>query len=72
MTKQALVMEQTRETNIFNSISSHYKQGKASLYNCYISYFNSRYFKMLQKFLEGCRVCQHCHLSVVLKHLRSS
>ena len=62
MTKQALAMEQTKETNFFNSISSDYSQGKGILVSCCISYLNSRYLKMLQKFLEGCRVRQHCDL----------
>lgn len=55
MTKHALAMEQTKKPNIFNSISSDYSQGKAILVSCCISYLNSRYQKMLQKFLEGCR-----------------
>lgn len=62
MTKQALAMEHTTETNLFNSTSSDYSQGKAILFSCCISYLNSRFLKMLQKFLEGCRVCQQCRL----------
>lgn len=68
-TKQALAMEQIRDMNLLNSVSSHNYQGKK---NCCLSCLNSRYLRMLQKFLEGCRVCQHCHLSVMLKHLSSS
>lgn len=62
MTKPASAIEQTKETNLFNSIASDYSQGKAILFSCCISYLNSRYLKMLQKFLEGCRACQNCRL----------
>lgn len=62
MATEASAVEQDKETNLFNSVPSDYSQGKATLASCCISYLHSSYLTMLQKFLEGCRVYQHCCL----------
>lgn len=62
MTTEALAMEQTKERNLFNLISNDSSWVKVIPVSCCISYLNWRYLKIMQKFLEGCRVCQHCRL----------